>query len=92
MRLKTPLSARRLTEPPTLYDSIRKSVSRRGLRRFTKLRMLLQTPYLSTYFIERLSKIYPNWNVWFENIPSGNPDSQSSYVQQKIGVTSAMTL
>jgi hypothetical protein len=23
--------------------------------------------------ISRLSKIYPNWDFWFGNIPSGNP-------------------
>jgi hypothetical protein len=28
---------------------------------------------LPTSFIARLSKIYPNWDFWFENIPSGNP-------------------
>jgi hypothetical protein len=25
--------------------------------------------------ISTLSKIYPNWNFWFENKPSGNPGS-----------------
>jgi hypothetical protein len=25
----------------------------------------------------RPSNIYPNWDFWFENIPSGNPDSGS---------------
>jgi hypothetical protein len=25
------------------------------------------------YTIARPSKIYPNWDFWFENIPSGNP-------------------
>jgi hypothetical protein len=24
---------------------------------------------------ERPFKIYPNWDFWFENIPSGNPDA-----------------
>jgi hypothetical protein len=24
----------------------------------------------------RPSKIYPNWDFWFENIPSGNPDEK----------------
>jgi hypothetical protein len=28
---------------------------------------------LPTSFNARHSKIYPNWNFWFENIPSGNP-------------------
>jgi hypothetical protein len=28
---------------------------------------------LPTYFIARHSKIYPNWDFWFESIPSGNP-------------------
>jgi hypothetical protein len=27
------------------------------------------------YPISRPSKIYPNWDFWLENIPSGNPDS-----------------
>jgi hypothetical protein len=26
------------------------------------------------FSIARPSKIYPNWNFWFENKPSGNPD------------------
>jgi hypothetical protein len=26
-----------------------------------------------TSSIARLPKIYPNWNFWFENKPSGNP-------------------
>jgi hypothetical protein len=25
------------------------------------------------YYIQRLSKIYPDWDFWFKNIPSGNP-------------------
>jgi hypothetical protein len=28
---------------------------------------------ISTFSIPRPSKIYPNWYLWFENIPSGNP-------------------
>jgi hypothetical protein len=28
---------------------------------------------IPTSSIVRPSKIYPNWNFWFENIPSGNP-------------------
>jgi hypothetical protein len=28
---------------------------------------------MQTSSIARTSKIYPNWDVWFENIPSGNP-------------------
>jgi hypothetical protein len=28
-----------------------------------------------TSSIARPSKIYPNWDFWFENIPSGNPGS-----------------
>jgi hypothetical protein len=28
---------------------------------------------LPTPFIARLSKVYPNWDFWFENILSGNP-------------------
>jgi hypothetical protein len=28
---------------------------------------------IPTISISRPSKIYPNWNLWFENIPSGNP-------------------
>jgi hypothetical protein len=31
----------------------------------------LNTP---TFSIQRPSNIYPNWDFWFENIPSGNPD------------------
>jgi hypothetical protein len=28
---------------------------------------------MATCLIARPSKIYPNWDFWFENIPSGNP-------------------
>jgi hypothetical protein len=31
-------------------------------------------PYnMPTFSISRHSRIYPNWDFWFENIPSGNP-------------------
>jgi hypothetical protein len=29
--------------------------------------------YVLASSIARPSKIYPNWDFWFENIPSGNP-------------------
>jgi hypothetical protein len=29
------------------------------------------------FSIARLSKIYPNWEFWFENKPSGNPDTHT---------------
>jgi hypothetical protein len=30
--------------------------------------------YMYQYFsIPRLSKIFPNWDFWYENVPSGNP-------------------
>jgi hypothetical protein len=28
---------------------------------------------IPTNSITRPSKIYPNWDFWYENIPSGNP-------------------
>jgi hypothetical protein len=28
---------------------------------------------IPTFSIPRPSKIYPNWDFWFEKIPSGNP-------------------
>jgi hypothetical protein len=31
---------------------------------------------IPTSSIARTSKIYPNWDIWFENIPSGNPDGE----------------
>jgi hypothetical protein len=31
---------------------------------------------LSTFYNLRPSKIYPNWDFWFENKTSGNPDWQ----------------
>jgi hypothetical protein len=34
--------------------------------------MAIQLP---TYSIARPSKIYPRWNFWFENMPSGNPET-----------------
>jgi hypothetical protein len=32
------------------------------------------------FSIPRSSKIYPNWDFWFENIPFGNPVSSASYI------------
>jgi hypothetical protein len=32
--------------------------------------------------IARPSKIYPNWDFWLENIPSGNPDLQTTLLPQ----------
>jgi hypothetical protein len=29
--------------------------------------------YINIFFNVRPSKIYPNWDIWFENKPSGNP-------------------
>jgi hypothetical protein len=29
------------------------------------------------FFIQGRSKIYPNWDFWFENTPSGNPAFKS---------------
>jgi hypothetical protein len=28
---------------------------------------------MPAFSIPRLSKVYPNWDFWFENRPSGNP-------------------
>jgi hypothetical protein len=28
------------------------------------------------FSIASTSKIYPNWDFWFENKPSGNPDAK----------------
>jgi predicted secreted protein len=30
---------------------------------------------IQIFSIPRPSKIYLNWDFWFENIPSGNPDT-----------------
>jgi hypothetical protein len=35
-----------------------------------KFQMALE---FNNFFIPRLSKIYPNWDCWFENIRSGKP-------------------
>jgi hypothetical protein len=32
----------------------------------------MATKYIK-YTIARPSKFYPNWDFWFENMPSGNP-------------------
>jgi hypothetical protein len=31
--------------------------------------------YNKLFHSKTLQKIYPNWDFWFENIPSGNPAS-----------------
>jgi hypothetical protein len=33
----------------------------------------------SKIYILRPSKIFPNWNFWFENMPSGNPDWHAAF-------------
>jgi hypothetical protein len=44
--------------------------------------------YTPTSFIAIPSKIYPNWNFWFENKPSGNPASLSpSVLTMELGAT-----
>jgi hypothetical protein len=37
--------------------------------------------------IARLSKIYPNWDFWFKNIPSGNPDRNEYWFLLWLAVT-----
>jgi hypothetical protein len=47
------------------------------------------------FSIPRSSKMYPNWDFWFENIPSGNPAAQweekqkmrkNAKIETKLGV------
>jgi hypothetical protein len=40
---------------------------------------------IPTYSISKPSKIYPNWDLGFENIPSGNSDSGSTDKNQQTG-------
>jgi hypothetical protein len=47
------------TKPPEIYQ---KAVN------YSKWLLNIQT-----FLILRPSKIYPNWDFWFENKPSGNP-------------------
>jgi hypothetical protein len=35
------------------------------------------------FSVARPSKIYPNWDFWFENKPSGNPVRNSKYKKRK---------
>jgi hypothetical protein len=37
---------------------------------------------MPTFLVTRLAKIYPSWDFWFENKPSGNPVGW-----QQIGLT-----
>jgi hypothetical protein len=41
-------------------------------------------PKLLTFSIARPSKIYPNWDFWVENIPSGNPGMNGDWHQRQI--------
>jgi hypothetical protein len=46
------------------------------------------TMNIPTFFIPRLSKIYPNFYFWFENIPSGNP---GKWLERKDQINSRQT-
>jgi hypothetical protein len=47
--------------------------------KYTKGRYIdLVAKKLRKFFVARHSKIYPNWDFWFENIPSGNPEGSST--------------
>jgi hypothetical protein len=35
--------------------------------------------YVPTFPYPRPYKIYPNWDFWFENVPSGNPASRKEF-------------
>jgi hypothetical protein len=37
---------------------------------------------ISTFSNLRTSKIYPNWDFWFENKPSGSPDTDREYAMR----------
>jgi hypothetical protein len=39
--------------------------------------MAIKYTNMATSSIARPSKIYPNWDFWFENVPSGNPGRES---------------
>jgi hypothetical protein len=35
--------------------------------------------HIPTFSVLMLYKIYPNWDFWFENIPSGNPGAEENF-------------
>jgi hypothetical protein len=39
--------------------------------------------YITTFSIPRSSKIYPNWDFWFEKKPSGNPALEAVFSREK---------
>jgi hypothetical protein len=39
---------------------------------------------ISTFSHPRPSKIYPNWDFWFENKPSGNPGPRLHLVKRRL--------
>jgi hypothetical protein len=47
--------------------------SRAGLPDFSSY----EIPKPGKLSILRPSKTYPNWNFWYENVPSGNPEAES---------------
>jgi IMP cyclohydrolase len=50
---------------------------RKGHRRYQMAVIYLKWTYnIPTFAIPRHSKIYPNRDFWFENIPSGDPGSR----------------
>jgi hypothetical protein len=44
---------------------------------------------IPAFSILRPSKIYPNWDFWFENKPSGNPAVETTVEETLSGLPSA---
>jgi hypothetical protein len=46
--------------------------------------------FTNIFFIARQSKISPNWDFWFENIPSGNPGASHEFGQIFIRILTSL--
>jgi hypothetical protein len=47
---------------------------------------------LPTYSILRPSKIYQNWDFWFENVPFGNPGLNCKLMPRKDSATKKLVI
>jgi hypothetical protein len=68
------------TKPPQGCQISIGETYQNGTKAIKQTKWLLNIP---TSFVARPSKIYPNLEFWFENMPSGNPEPPVESVQKR---------